>query len=287
MDNTTFLLRINEFTIKVCYNVNGDIMKKQQRELFADTLRFFAIIFVIIIHATCNYYVESYGTKMFAITLGISSLTSCAVPLFYMLSGCFLISKKNTSYNTFYKKIVKLIVQTIFWTLIYLLIFKYLMNQDINIIRTMFTSLFKEQVEHLWYMYPLIGLYILTPFISRLYFNLNEREKKVFLMLILILPVLLGTLQLKFWDIISIPKFAIFFPELGLFILGKYLYDNKKVFQNLKVSLISAGTALLSLVLIASLAKIIINSQGISNTKPYLTVHYCQILCWTHHCLFL
>lgn len=263
------MLRINEFLIKVCYDINGDIMEKQQREIFADTLRFFAIIFVIIIHATCNYYVESYGTKMFIMTLGISSLTSCAVPLFYMLSGCFLINKKNTNYKTFYKKVLKIILQTLFWTLIYLLIFKFLMNQDINIIKKMFTALFKEQVDHLWYMYPLIGLYILTPFISRLYLSLNEREKKGLLMLILVLPVLLGTLQLKFWDVISIPKFAIFFPELGLFVLGKYLYDNKKIFQNSKISLISAGTTILGLILIAVLAKIMINSQGISNTKPY------------------
>lgn len=244
-------------------------MKQKQREIFADILRTFAIFFVLIIHCTSNFFVESYGTKTFSIVLAISSITSCAVPLFYMLSGCFLINKNNLDYAKFYKKILKVFLQTIFWTLVYLLIFKIVMHQDINIIKSMFTSFFKEQVGHLWFMYPLISLYILTPFISKLYFSSNKYEKRLFLVIILIVPILLNTLQLKFWDIISIPKFSIFFPELGLFILGKYLYDYREQLQSKKITFISFLSTIIAIIMIIIFAKIIIYNQGISNIKPY------------------
>ena len=88
-------------------------MEKNEREIFADFIRVIAILFVLIIHTTSNFYVESYNTKSFPIILVISSITSCAVPLFYMLSGVFLINEKNKNYKTFYKKPLKLLFQTI------------------------------------------------------------------------------------------------------------------------------------------------------------------------------
>ena len=43
-------------------------MKKiQQREIFADMLRCIAIISVLYIHTTANYYVSSYGNRIFPV----------------------------------------------------------------------------------------------------------------------------------------------------------------------------------------------------------------------------
>ena len=243
--------------------------KHNIRELYADYIRFFSIIFVLIIHTTSNFYVNSYGTKTFPIILTISSITSCAVPLFYMLSGTFLITEKNSHIKNFYKKIIRLFVQIIFWTLIYTLVCKYLLKWDINLFKTIIKSLTSEQVGHLWYIYSLLGLYVLTPLISKVYLNLDETEKKYTIIFLFIIPVMLCTIQSKFWEYISIPKFAILFPELGLFIFGKYLYDHKKDFQSQKASIISFISIIIGILLIVVYAHYYINGQGISSSKPY------------------
>lgn len=249
-----------------------------KREIYADLIRTISIIFVLIIHTTCNYFVTSYGNKSFTYMLIISSLTAAAVPLFYAISGTFLINKKNIDYKKFYKKVVKIFLQTIFWTFIYLLIYKFVLNQNVNITKTMVKSIFSSQVVHLWFMYPLIALYIFTPFISRLYYAISDSEKRVLLLITLIIPAVLSTIQMKFWDIISIPKFAIIFPELGLFILGKYIYDNKEKLFSKKVKVLSFISAIISLLLVIGLSWLYIKHQGISNSKPYFDASKITIL---------
>ncbi len=245
-------------------------MKKvKQRELFADVIRCIAIISVLHIHTTYDYYVRSYGTGIFKYLLVVSAFTSAAVPLFYMLSGCFLLDEKNNDYSKFYKKILKVFLQTLFWSFIYIVIYKLFMHQDISIYQTTIKAIFREQVGHLWYMYPLIGLYVLTPFVSKLYNKLTEKEKIILLSIVFFLPVILSTIQVKFWSYISIPKFAIFFPELGLFVLGRYLYENKDKLINKKVSIASFIGIIVGLISIVVLAYMYIKMEGISSTKPY------------------
>ena len=243
--------------------------KVKKRELFADLLRCIAILSIIVIHMTSNYYVDSYGTKTFCFLLSISSFTSCAVPIFYMLSGCFLLDIKNSDFSIFYKKTLKIFLQTIFWSFIYILVFKFIMHQDLNIFKSFIKSLTSEQVGHLWYMYPLIGLYILTPFISKIYNALNIREKKILLAIVFFIPLLLSTIQIKFWDLITIPKFAIFFPELGLFILGRYIYEQRDKITNKKISILSFLGIIVGITLIVLLALLYIKKDGISSYKPY------------------
>ena len=82
-------------------------IKKSNRDISIDLLRTLAI-FVLIIHTISNFYVSCYKTSSFPIVLTISSITCCAVPLFYMISGAFLINSKNIEYKTFYKKPLKI-----------------------------------------------------------------------------------------------------------------------------------------------------------------------------------
>ena len=72
--------------------------KEQKREIFADLIRSIAIFFVIIIHTTSNYLdatISGSNLSGYNITLILNSITSIAVVLFFMISGCFLIKKKK------------------------------------------------------------------------------------------------------------------------------------------------------------------------------------------------
>ncbi|MDD4187287.1 MAG: acyltransferase family protein [Bacilli bacterium] len=199
---------------------------KNNRLLYIDILKSIAILFVIIIHTTSNYMMQVYGTGSFKIFLALNTVISIAVPLFFMLSGASLIrnnsdiDKKNT------KRIVKRVYQLFFWTFIYLTFEKYYFGSEINIFNNLIKSIFKYQVSHLWFMYPLLALYILTPIVSKLYYSLNEKKINYLLIFTFIIPLFIKCF-IQYFDFVSIPIFSVGFSEFGYFILGKYIYDKK------------------------------------------------------------
>lgn len=240
-----------------------------KRNISIDLLRTLCIIAVIFIHTTTNAMVKTYPSSDSKILLGISIITSCAVPLFYMLSGAFSVNEKNSDYKTSLKKALKIIIQVVIWTLIYQLMFKYYFGQDVDIIKAGIKSLTSSQVTHLWFMYPLIGLYILLPFISRIYLNMTRKEKRLLIIILLIIPITISTLNIKYSELFAIPYFAIGFPELGLFILGKYLMEYKKDFTNKNGKIASIIAIISGYILIVLVMKYYIDNFGISDYKPY------------------
>lgn len=242
-------------------------MKK--REINIDILRSLCIIAVLFIHTTASYMVNDYPSMSSKIILFIGILTSCAVPLFYMLSGAFLINEKNESIKTVWKKVIKMLLQVVMWTLIYQLVFKFILKSEVNIAEVMIKSFTSSQVGHLWFMYPLIGIYILLPFISKLYLSLSTKEKRILVLLVCVIPTIIQTIKIKYDSLFAMPYFGIGFPEIGMFILGKYLYENKENYINKKHLLLSLLLIVVSFVLIVIMAYYFINMNGISNSKPY------------------
>lgn len=221
--------------------------------------------------------VNEYPSTSSKVILLIGVLTSCAVPIFYMLSGAFLINEKNTNIGTVAKKVIKILLQVIIWTLIYQLMFKFILKKDINIIEIMIKSLTKSQVGHLWFMYPLIGIYILLPFISKLYLSLNIKEKRILLLLVCVVPTIIQTIKIKYDSLFNIPYFGIGFPEIGIFILGKYLYENKEKFKDKKHLLLSLLLITVNFILIVLMEYYFINIDGISHQNPIMIIIDCQI----------
>lgn len=241
-------------------------MKK--RKVNIDLLRTICIFSVIFIHVTANFMVENYPSQDSRIILIISIFTSCAVPLFYMLSGAFLINEKNTNIKKTVKKAGYMYLQIILWTIIYQIIFKYIQHQDINLIKTIIKSFTSSQVGHFWFMYPLIGIYILLPFISRIYLGLNENEKKYLILLLCIIPTIISTFTIKYNELFTLPYFSVGFPEIGIFILGKYLFDKEEL-RNKKALIISLIFIAIGFCLIKLVSDFYINNQGINYSKPY------------------
>lgn len=241
-------------------------MKK--RKINVDLLRCLCIIAVVFIHTTANSMVINYPSMDSKIILLISIITSCAVPLFYMLSGAFLINEKNTDIKKSLKKTSYLYLQVILWTIIYQLIFKFIQHQNINIVNIIIKSFTSSQVGHLWFMYPLMGLYILLPFISRIYIKLTENEKKYLIVILCIIPTVISTLNIKYNDLFTIPFFSVGFPEIGLFILGKYLFEKKEL-KNKKAMILSLFIIIIGFYLIKLVSNFYITNQGISYSKPY------------------
>ena len=152
---------------------------KKERFIFADVIRTIAIIFVIMIHTTSSYmYDVVLGTDVlsFNLVLILNSIFSIAVALFFMISGCFLIRKDSDLDRNHFKRVVKRIVQLLFWTICYLLFCKYVLDWNIDLNYSLKAMFFNVQVSHLWFMYPLIALYLLSPIVSKLYYSISKKQ---------------------------------------------------------------------------------------------------------------
>ena len=95
-----------------------------KRIVWLDLLRIFSIFFVIMIHVTSiNWYTETPSSFDFNVLNFYNGISRFCVPVFVMLSGALLLSKKNIDIKTFYKKnILRLIIALIFWGLFYALL---------------------------------------------------------------------------------------------------------------------------------------------------------------------
>ena len=103
-------------------------------------------------------------------------------------------------------------------------------------VRSLFNA--ESSSRHLWYMYALLGLYLVLPFIRRMCKNITEKEEKLFLWLwacfsglqIIFIPIARGILNYKIDITYPVPLVQAAY-YLGYFICGHILY---KRFDNYK-----------------------------------------------------
>lgn len=167
----------------------------KQRDVSLDLIRIMACIMVIMMHspipeANANAYFLS----------GLSYLTAPCIGLFFMVSGALLLPSPNASKTEaalpfLQKRLKRVLMPTLVWTLFYIAV-KFC-DGDITT-EQMFKSIisipFSAQGHGiLWFMYTLIGLYLVTPILCAWLKNVEEREIRFYLLLWLIVmcyPVL-------------------------------------------------------------------------------------------------
>jgi surface polysaccharide O-acyltransferase-like enzyme len=155
------------------------------RKSWADVCRVVAIFGVIVIHA-CGAKLYSFGKIPESEWLQanfLDSLVRCSVPLFVMLSGALLLNKNAHLIVPFhiFKRITKVLIPLFFWNILYLLYVAQFTQQHVD-----WWSMFRQApMYHLWFVYMLIGLYLLLP-IFQAVFHAIQANRGVGLYLFLI-----------------------------------------------------------------------------------------------------
>jgi len=228
-------------------------MKK--RELNIEFIRVFAIFMVVMIHVS-NIYINSFSkisALHFNTAVVFNSISRICVPLFFMVSGIFLINKEF-DLKSYYKRILKFVFLLTFWSVIY-----FLRNNNFklnNFGKALANSFFNadKTSRHLWFMYAIIGIYIALPFIQNMCKNMSRELENLFLILwfsfsglIVIFVPLIRYITKTDIDItypIPIINSAYY---LGYFIIGHILYERFKfISPTAKKNLLCVGTYLIS-----------------------------------------
>lgn len=171
---------------------------EKERIVFADYLRVVACFLVMLVHASENFY----GADSSGLAGNVSMLANeanrfwvafydgfCArscVPLFMMLSAFLLVPMRpGTTMTGFYRKrFLRILPPVVFFMLIYSLLplawGAMTWEQSVADLK-MIPWNFPSMAGHLWFIYPLISLYLIIPVVSPWLEKSSARDERVFI----------------------------------------------------------------------------------------------------------
>ena len=216
-----------------------------KRIKYCDALKALAIILVILIHVVGVYrdvFINSNKVYYFFLSL-LDSIDRIAVPSFFMVTGILMLNKKpEKNYSAYLKKrMPKLIITFTIFSLIYYIYETYKADQSLSVFS--FTKTFLTYggfKYHLWFMYEIIRIYILIPFLYPFIKSLKKVELRNLIITIFVLGNVLNfvyifTLRYNHPIFAGIPLSNLAICLNYLF-LGYYLYkydikkENRKKF---------------------------------------------------------
>ena len=145
------------------------------RKMWADLCRVVAIFGVVVIHA-CGESLYKFGKIPVSDWLSINlldSLVRCSVPLFVMLSGALLLNSQLMTATPLriISRIKKVAIPLLTWNIAYLLYVSHFTGQEIDWL----SMLRQAPMYHLWFVYMIIGLYLLLPVLEAVFTVISKR----------------------------------------------------------------------------------------------------------------
>lgn len=190
-----------------------------QRDVSIDVLRILCCLMVIAIHATPEY--ESYITLGAARADEIQGLLVQAfvrggLPIFFMISGLYILNSEQENLSAFYKKkLLRILVPFLVFSSLHFFILGY---RDPNANLLSLTWGFLSGLNspsalgpHFWFIYSLVGLYLISPLVSLFLKSIDSG---------MAWKVILGLLAIKAYNLYSIRSVTgIAIPDIDVWLL--------------------------------------------------------------------
>ena len=213
------------------------------RIIWIDYLKVLAIIGVIGIHCSSHLLNDSYlFTLPWYESVISASIFRFAIILFILASG-YLLLRKPQQITSIPRRLKRIIIPFIFWIIIYAIIkvlFKAALGSSWTIIDLAYFigNSFLDPLQisvQFWYVYMIIGLYLLSPILSTWIQNADMNEIEYFLAVWLIISLL----QFLCINTVLFDYLIYFTGSIGYFILGYYLtIKDHPILNNKKYGLI-------------------------------------------------
>lgn len=202
-------------------------------EYSVDLIRTIAIVMVVLVHSSFfPYGIPGAITPMVMVNWFSANIYGAigylGVPIFVMLSGALLLNpaKADESISVFFKKrFNRLGLPLIFWTALYFI-------WSFGVRGTPFTSfniiqgLLSGAYPFLWFLYLLVGLYLVTP-ILRVLVRHIDRGKFTFLLVVWFAGTVMIPAIHTFTAFEYNPVMFVFTGWIGYFLLGVYLPNTR------------------------------------------------------------
>lgn len=165
--------------------------QKIDRNFSYDIMRIIACFCVIVNHSIGIY--DQWG-KISTIKWLLADAMFCfcktAVPIFLLLSGALLLKREESYRDWLKKRILHIVIIIVCWAIIYrglpqiISLDKFSFIEIFNIlILTIKNSISTLPSWHMWYLYALLGMYFMLPFLRKMVKNMNKRDSAVFIII--------------------------------------------------------------------------------------------------------
>ncbi len=200
------------------------------RIAWVDLLRVIAVFQVVLVHLSYPiFYKGDLPPSAWTAANFYDSLSRMGVPLFFMVSGALLLGKREPTGAFLWRRFVKVGIPALFWSVFYLLwsveAYRNGSMTPPHIVLSILKTIYLGDVEiHLWFLYVLAGIYLVTPLLRLLVSVASRRDLGYFLLLWLLgtsLPELFKRLT-GFSTALEIPMVS---GYLGYFLLGYWLAE--------------------------------------------------------------
>lgn len=197
--------------------------------IWVDAIRVFAIVLVVLQHVVTPLLYSIYKIHINDWWLSniYHSISDVCVPLLLMISGYLLIDFDAPIKLFIHKRILKVLIPLIAWTLIYLLWNHfYNHNVDLSLIGIVKTII-KPAHYHLWFLYTIMGLYLLMPVLN-VFIKNSSNSIQYYLIILWFTSVSISPLFQKILNTSPNKEdLSIFSGYLGYLLIG-YILGNKK-----------------------------------------------------------
>ena len=139
---------------------------------------------LVVLHHTFGIKPQAYPT--------LYLFTSTCVPLFILLSGSLLLNQKYSILVFYKKRLSKILLPALFWILFYSLFriaTEFYVNGSIS-----YYTILKNSIGingwpyyHLWYLYLIFLLYLITPILQQIHLLFREKNKLLMQIILCIL----------------------------------------------------------------------------------------------------
>jgi len=178
--------------------------KQDGRVVFADLLRVFATIAVIVLHLTGGPLSEvGVHTSTFMVLNVYNGLVRWCVPVFVMLSGMFMLDPKRglPLSKLFLHNILRILVCLAVWGGIYAVVGYVAAGGTFTwwgLWNAIWNALKGNTHYHLWFLYMIIGLYLVTPILRAFVRGASRKDLHYFFILCFLFASLLP-IAFKLW----------------------------------------------------------------------------------------
>lgn len=198
----------------------------KQREISLDLMRIIACVMVVLMHSTIP--TENANGLLLS---SLSYFTAPCIGLFFMVSGALLlpppkkISENQATPPFLRKRLKRILLPTLVWTLFYIVVKSCENNlTTAELLKSILSIPFSAQGHGvLWFMYTLLGLYIVTPILHAWLQNASEHEIRFYLSLWLI--AMCYPILKIFVDINDTPTGILYYFSgyIGYYVLGYWM----------------------------------------------------------------
>ena len=155
---------------------------ERKREIWLDWLRVTACFMVMVVHSTEPFYLGGDGGQVLSATDAFwaavfDAFCRSAVPLFIIASSYLQFPLHYSTGEFFRKRAVRIIVPVLLWTAVYALVW----GEPVENFKGLLLN-FNYAAGHLWFMYMLVGMYLIMPLLSPWAEKVSRKELGIYVL---------------------------------------------------------------------------------------------------------